>query len=62
MISIQGVSVDFGSVKAVDNVSLEIPRNEVRGLLGPNGAGKTTLVKVIATLLAPTAGTAVVGG
>jgi daunorubicin resistance ABC transporter ATP-binding subunit len=62
MISVQGVSVDFGSVKAVDNVSLEIPRNEVRGLLGPNGAGKTTLVRVIATLLKPTAGTAVVGG
>jgi len=62
MISIQGVSVDFGSVKAVDDVSLEIPRNEVRGLLGPNGAGKTTLVKVIATLLQPTGGTAYVGG
>ncbi len=62
MISIQGVSVDFGPVKAVDNVSLEIPRNEVRGLLGPNGAGKTTLVKVIATLLAPSSGTAIVGG
>ncbi len=62
MISVQGVSVDFGSVKAVDDVSLEIPRNEVRGLLGPNGAGKTTLVRVIATLLKPTAGTAVVGG
>ncbi len=62
MISVQGVSVDFGSVKAVDDVSLEIPRNEVRGLLGPNGAGKTTLVKVIATLLQPTAGTAIVGG
>lgn len=62
MISVQGVSVDFGSVKAVDNVSLEIPQNEVRGLLGPNGAGKTTLVRVIATLLKPTAGTALVGG
>ncbi len=62
MISIRGVTVDFGAVKAVDDVSLEIPRNEVRGLLGPNGAGKTTLVKVIATLLRPNAGTAVVGG
>jgi daunorubicin resistance ABC transporter ATP-binding subunit len=62
MISVQGVSVDFGSVKAVDNVDLEIPKNEVRGLLGPNGAGKTTLVRVIATLLKPSAGTALVGG
>ncbi|MFW2380148.1 MAG: ATP-binding cassette domain-containing protein [Acidimicrobiales bacterium] len=62
MISVQGVSVHFGAVKAVDNVSLEIPRNEVRGLLGPNGAGKTTLVRVIATLLQPTQGTALIGG
>lgn len=62
MISVEGVSVSFGALKAVDNVTLEIPRNEVRGLLGPNGAGKTTLVRVIATLLKPTAGTVTVGG
>ncbi len=62
MISVRGVSVHFGSLRAVDGVDLEIPRNEVRGLLGPNGAGKTTLVRVIATLLKPTAGTVSVGG
>ncbi len=62
MISVQGLSVHFGDLKAVDNVSLQIPKNEVRGLLGPNGAGKTTLVRVIATLLKPTAGTVSVGG
>ncbi|NNF53890.1 MAG: ATP-binding cassette domain-containing protein [Acidimicrobiales bacterium] len=62
MISVQGLSVHFGDLKAVDNLSLQIPKNQVRGLLGPNGAGKTTLVKVIATLLQPTAGTVSVGG
>ena len=62
MISVQGLSVHFGDLKAVDNVSLQIPKNQVRGLLGPNGAGKTTLVRVIATLLNPTTGTVSVGG
>jgi daunorubicin resistance ABC transporter ATP-binding subunit len=59
---VQGLSVHFGALKAVDNIDLEIPRNQVRGLLGPNGAGKTTLVRVLATLLAPTSGTVTVGG
>ena len=62
MISVQGLSVHFGALKAVDNIDMEIPRNQVRGLLGPNGAGKTTLVRVLATLLAPTSGTVTVGG
>ncbi len=42
---------------AVDDLSLEIPEGEFFGLLGPNGAGKTTLVRMICTLLEPTAGT-----
>ncbi len=41
---------------AVDDLSLEIPQGEFFGLLGPNGAGKTTLVRMICTLLEPTAG------
>lgn len=47
---------------AVDHVDLEVPRGELFGLLGPNAAGKTTLVKLLATLLLPTDGTARVGG
>ncbi len=62
MISVQGLSVHFGALRAVDNIDLEIPKNQVRGLLGPNGAGKTTLVRVLATLLEPTSGTVTVGG
>ncbi len=52
----------FGSFTAVDGVNLEVRRGEVFGLLGPNGAGKTTLVRMLTTLLPPTAGNAIVAG
>lgn len=52
----------FGEITAVDGVSLEIPEGEVFGLLGPNGAGKTTLISMLATLVRPTSGTALVAG
>jgi ABC-2 type transport system ATP-binding protein len=51
-----------GQIVAVDDVSFTVPRGTIFGLLGPNGAGKTTTIKMLSTLLIPTAGTATVGG
>jgi sodium transport system ATP-binding protein len=51
-----------GSRKAVDNISFSVNEGEIFGLLGPNGAGKTTTLRLISTILKPTAGTAVVNG
>jgi ABC-2 type transport system ATP-binding protein len=52
----------FGQTRAVDGVSMEVPRGAVYGVLGPNGAGKTTTIKMFATLLRPDGGTARVLG
>ena len=58
----EGLVKEFGSVRALDGLDLVVPRGKVVGLLGPNGAGKTTTVRILATLLAPTAGHATVAG
>src|SRR3954471_10663750 len=47
----------FGDVKAVDDISFEVRRGEIFAFLGPNGAGKTTTIRMLTTLLPPTAGT-----
>ncbi|HEY8589320.1 MAG TPA: ATP-binding cassette domain-containing protein [Naasia sp.] len=49
-------------VRALDGLSLEVPRGTVLGLLGPNGAGKTTTAKVLTTLITPDSGSAAIGG
>jgi ABC-2 type transport system ATP-binding protein len=53
---------DFGPVKAVDRLNLEIPQGIVFGFLGPNGAGKTTTIRLLLGLLEPSHGTAKVLG
>ncbi len=52
----------FGPLTAVDHVELQVQYGEIFGLLGANGAGKSTLIKMLTTLLPPTAGSAKVGG
>jgi sodium transport system ATP-binding protein len=66
MVEARGLVKDFptrkGPLRAVDGVSFSCPRGEIFGLLGPNGAGKTTTLRMLATILVPTAGEAVVAG
>jgi len=56
VIKLDNVCKNFGSLKAVNNLSLEVKKGEVIGFVGPNGAGKTTTLKLIARLLTPNSG------
>lgn len=62
MIKANGLTMHYGPVVALDDVSFEVNRGEVVGLLGPNGAGKSTTMKILTTYLYPTKGSALVGG
>ena len=61
MIEFQDLTKTYGRLSAVECLSLRVEPGEVYALLGPNGAGKTTALRCLATLLAPTSGTAYVG-
>src|SRR3712207_4520029 len=61
-ISARGLAKRFGDVRAVDGISLDVPRGMIFAILGPNGAGKTTLLRMLATLTSPDAGSATVMG
>jgi ABC-2 type transport system ATP-binding protein len=61
-VAVSALTRCFGDLAAVDHVSFSVASGSVFGLLGPNGAGKSTLIKMLTTLLPPSAGTAVVDG
>ncbi|MGQ0431042.1 MAG: branched-chain amino acid ABC transporter ATP-binding protein/permease, partial [Microthrixaceae bacterium] len=56
LLSVRDVTVNFGGLRAVDDVSIEVPSGRIVGLIGPNGAGKTTLFNAISGALRPDAG------
>lgn len=58
----EGVSVSFGGLQAISNVSLTLAKGEILGLIGPNGAGKTTLVNCLSGFQKPTTGRVTVDG
>lgn len=62
MIEVRSLTKDFGSVRAVDNLSFTVEPGRVTGFLGPNGSGKSTTMRMILGLDRPTAGTATIDG
>ena len=61
-VEVTGLTKQFGSVTAVDDLSFAVAPGQVTGFLGPNGAGKTTTLRCLLGLVAPTSGTATIGG
>jgi branched-chain amino acid transport system ATP-binding protein len=62
MLSITELSVNYGPVKALTHVSLDVPRGEVTAVIGANGAGKSTLMRTLAGLVKPASGSATLDG
>jgi ABC-2 type transport system ATP-binding protein len=62
MIETEGLTKRFGTLTAVDRLSFKVRSGEIFGLLGPNGAGKTTTIRMLASLISPTEGYALVSG
>ncbi|MGN6394207.1 MAG: ABC transporter ATP-binding protein [Mucilaginibacter sp.] len=62
ILTVEGLSVSYGSFNAVQQVSFEVRKGEIFGLLGPNGAGKTSTLSAVEGLLKPQAGTILVDG
>ncbi|MEP7118270.1 MAG: ATP-binding cassette domain-containing protein, partial [Acidobacteriota bacterium] len=61
-IDVRELTRKFGQFTAVDHLSFQVQKGEVFGFLGANGAGKSTTIRMLCGLLAPTSGTAIVGG
>jgi branched-chain amino acid transport system ATP-binding protein len=57
IISVNGLAKNFGGLRAIDGIDLEVDAGEILGIIGPNGSGKTTLLNVVSGFVPPTAGT-----
>ena len=62
LLSAKGLTKRFGGLAAVDNVSIDLYRNQIHAVIGPNGAGKSTLTNLLSGDLQPTSGTVALGG
>lgn len=62
MIRVSGLTKDYGTRRAVDNLTFEVEQGEILGFLGPNGAGKTTTMRILSGYMPPTEGEATVAG
>lgn len=62
MIKLINLTKKYGKLTAVNSINLDVAQGEVFGFLGPNGAGKTTTIRMMAGLLQPTSGSALIGG
>ena len=62
LLEVKHVSKSFGTYKALDQVSLSVPKGSIFGLLGPNGAGKTTLIRIVNQITMPDSGTVYLDG
>jgi ABC-2 type transport system ATP-binding protein len=56
VLAVNGLTKEYGSVKAIDGISFSVPSGKIIGLLGPNGAGKTTTINMVLGILEPTRG------
>ena len=62
IIEINNVSKTYGDYKALNNISINVPKQSIYGLLGPNGAGKTTLIRMLNQITAPDEGEIIFNG
>ena len=62
LLEIRDLSKHYGAIRALDGINLSIPEGTVYGFIGPNGAGKTTTIRILAGLIRPTTGQALLGG
>ena len=62
MIQVENLTKDYGSRRAIDNLTFDAKQGEIVGFLGPNGAGKTTTMRILSGYMPPTSGNAKVAG